>query len=526
MSPNARALLIVLGLVAPPLTLPAGEPLHVRIDRIIDTQAEAESISLAPLAEDAEFLRRVWLDFAGTIPSAEVAKAFLADPNPEKRARMIDQLLSAPTYADRMAEAFHAMLMERLGDGGEWISYLKRSFQANKPWDVMVREILRADASNESAKGAAYFLAKRLDKYGQNPVEYAALTRDVGRLFLGKDLRCAECHDHLFIEDYKQRDFQALHTFFMNTARAGEYEVIEKPTTKKTSFTSVFTKVPMETGPGLPGMAMLDLPMFKPGEEYLQPPDPKSKKPGVPKFSLLEALARTLPTATNSDFTRNSVNRLWFLLMGRGIVHPLDLHHSHNPPSHPELLDLLAKEFASHGFDIKWLLREMALTRVYQRSSRLPSTANPPPENRFAVALERRLSSDQLLASVLTATGVKESESPGLRAKFHKAFDNQPREPEDEISPSLKSTLFILNDESLLNLFQPRPGSLVERSSRWPDAAVAEELYIAILTRKPTAEESAAVLKVLARYHGEDRTQAIGRIAWALAASMEFAVNH
>lgn len=502
----------------------AAEPLHQRIDRIIESQAKKDGIALSPQADDGEFLRRAWLDFAGKIPPADVAKAFLADKSKDKRAKAIEQLLNGPDYAARMADAFNVMLMERMGEGAEWIKYLQASFAANKPWDAMVREILRADPKNEAAKGAGYFLAKRLDKYGQNPVEYSALTRDVGRLFLGKDLRCAECHDHLFIDDYKQKDFQGLHTFFMNTTRISEYEVGEKPTLKKTPFASVFTKVQMETGPALPGMVMIEIPQFKMGEEFLEKPDPKAKKAGVPKFSTLASIAEKLPIASNADFTRNSANRLWFILMGRGIVHPLDLHHSRNLASHPELLDLLAKEFAEKKFDVKYLFREIALSNAYQRSSQVAAGKDVPPEKSFAVALEKRLTSDQMLASVLTGLSMKES--TGLKAKFHKAFDNQAREPEDEITPSLKAALFVLHDESMLALFKPAAGNLIERAAKLDDAAVAEELYIAILTRTPSADEKAAVAKVLAKHTGDKRAEAIGRIAWALATSMEFGVNH
>src|SRR5262249_26833455 len=156
--------------------------------------------------------------------------------------------------------------------------------------------------------------------------------------------------------------------------------------------------------------------------------------------------------ATNKDFTRNAVNRVWFALMGRGLVHPLDLHHSHNPASHPELLNLLADEFSSHKFDLKWLVRELALTQTYQRSSLLPVGTEPPEPKYFAVALERRLTAEQLLAATIAATGTEAKQADALRPKFLKAFANQPREPEDEIAPSLKAALFVLHDAAVLEL--------------------------------------------------------------------------
>jgi hypothetical protein len=499
----------------------AADPLHVRIDALIDAKAKAAS----PPADDGEFLRRAYLDFVGTIPTADTARRFLDDQAPNKRAKLINELLADPRHARHMANQFHVALMERLGDHAEWTKYLERSFAGNKPWDQLVREVLRADPTDANARGASFFLAKRLENYGQNPVDYAGLTRDVGRLFLGRDLRCAECHDHLFIADYKQAHFQGLHTFFKNTVLVdvAAAEVGEKPTVEKSKFMSVFTKVEMATAPALPGGRMLDIPAFAKGQEYADPPARGKKGPGVPKFSTLKAISEELPTAKNRDFVRNAVNRFWFLLLGRGIVHPLDLHHGGNPPSHPALLDLLADEFVAHQFDVRFLLREIALTRAYQRGSVLPSGGGPADSKLFATALEKRLSAEQLLSAVTTATG--EAPTDALKAKFQKAFANQPRDPEDEVTPSLKGALFVLHDEAILGLLKAKPGNLVGRLAKVSDAAFAEGLYLAVLTRRPTADETATVEKVLTK-HAADRESAAAKLAWALLASMEFGVNH
>jgi hypothetical protein len=287
----------------------------------------------------------------------------------------------------------------------------------------------------------------------------------------------------------------------------------------------VFDKVPMATGPALPGGKMIEFPTFPKGMEFAEPPDRKTNSPGVPKFSTLAAVSEQLPRAENRDFTRNMANRLWFVLMGRGLVHPLDMHHSQNPGLHPELLGLLADEFAAHKFDIKWLLRELALTKTYQRSSLLPAGAEPPGERHFATALEKRLSAEQLLASVVVATGADPKAAEPLRPKFLKAFANQPREPEDEVAPSLKAVLFLLHDTAVLDLLKPGAGNLVDRLTKVPGEQVAEELYLAVLSRRPTAEESATVAKLLQKHAGQ-RPEAVGRLAWALLASMEFGVNH
>lgn len=481
----------------------SAEPLHVRIDELIATKANP--------ADDAEFLRRVTLDLAGTIPTSDETKRFLADPSPNKRTNRIDVLLNSPTYAPRMANLFHVMWMERLGDSPEWTKYLTDSFANNKPWDAMAREMLRADG----ADGSSFFLAKRLENYGQNPVDYSGLTRDVGRLFLGKNFQCCECHDHLTVDEYKQQHFQGLHAFLRNAylADAKTMRVAEKPTVDKVAFASVFTKAPMMTAPALPGGEMVEIPSFKKGEEFAEKPDRKTNNPGVPKFRTLAALAEKLPTPENKDFARNFVNRAWFLFLGRGLVHPLDLHHKDNPASQPAVLDLLAKEFVEHKFDIRWLVREIALSQAYQRSSL-----------GAAAAFEKRLTAEQLFASVMAATESKPNDP--LKAKFVKAFANPPREPEDEIAPSLKAALFLLHDKDVLELLKPKAGNLVDRLAKIEKSeAIAEELYLAVLSRKPTADEIMTAKSFLTK-RTDRKADAIGKLAWALLASTEFGVNH
>ena len=507
--------------------------LPARIDTMIHDRAKGKAFS--PLADDAEFLRRVTLDLAGRIPSATEARAFLDDRATEKRTRRIDALLAGAEYPRRMQELFHVMFVERLGDRADWNDYLRESFRTNRPWDAMARDMLRG--SPEKA-GASFFLSKRLENYGQNPVDYANLARDIGRLFLGKDLRCAQCHDHLFIKDYKQADFQGLFGFVQNAylADAAKGLVGEKPTLGKMKFVSVFGKLEQTTGPRLPSRKELTIPVVKKGDEYIKPPDPKTRAPGVLRFSPLEELAREVPQSP--DFSRNIVNRLWWAMMGRGLVHPLDLHHADNPASHPELLGLLAKEFVEHKYDIKWLLRQLALTKTYQRSSRMPEGVTKVDPALFLTAAEKRLSAEQLLWATLEATGMSERITKAsikgkgkgavhplelARTQFVRAFAGPRREPEDEFAPSLRGALFLLNEPAILAWFDPQPGNLVERLGKVADDKLAEELYLSVLTRRPDPEEIALVAATL---KGKDRTRAIGRLAWALVASTEFAVNH
>jgi hypothetical protein len=479
------------------------------------------------------------LDIAGRIPSAHEAREFLNDSDSDKRVKLIDRLLAGTDYPRRMQELAHVMLMERRGDNPDWLAFLKASFEANKPLDRLVREILNPDPKSEPTRGAGFFYAKRPEKYGENPVDYPGLTRDVGRLFLGVDLQCAQCHDHLFVTDYKQKDFQGLFAFFLNTALRTDVKfpaVNEKVLTQKLEFQSVFKKEKKETAPRVPGQDEIEIPAFEKGQEFAEPPDRKANFPGTPKFSPLAKLAEQLPARDNAAFGRNLANRLWFVMMGRGLVHPLDLHHSENPPSHPELLDLLARQFAAHNFDAKWLLHELALTETYQRSSRLPDGVDDSPPELFLAANEKYMSAEQLLWSVLQATGGDTaSEKPllpsgvtleKLREKFVKAFANPPGDPEGDFAPSLRAALFVLNDSAVLECLTPQPGNLIDRLSRLSDSnQLADELYLSLLTREPSADERTELAEYLAK-NVDRRSAALANLAWGLLASTEFCVNH
>lgn len=528
----------------------AEKPLHQRIDELIIAGAGDQG---APLSGDAEFLRRVYLDLAGRIPTRDEALAFLKDESPDKRARLIDRLLAGPEYPRRMTELFNVILMERRGENDEWTKFLRTAFESNKPWDQMARDLLHPDADNEEARGAAYFLTARLVSEGaMAAVDVPSLTRDVGRLLAGKDLQCAQCHDHLSIDDYKQKDFQGLHAIFMNIQARRDVQfpaVSEKLMAKKHEFMSVFIQEQEETGPVVPGKGEVEIEVFPEGEQFAVEPDKKKRIAGVPKFSPLSRLAEGLAAAENEVFTRNITNRLWFVMMGRGLVHPLDEHHSANPPSHPELLDVLASEFAAHKFDIKWLLREMALSETYQRTSVIPDGQESPPPEKFLLALEKRLSAEQLLWSTLQATGemaryvpnasgqaddsAKAKDKPEanlkkLRDAFVKMYANPPAEPEVEFGPSVKGALFSLNNEELLALFQRRDGNLIDHlANLTDDGQVVDALFMTILSRPPDEADRQDVLQILKEHpDGDERIDALSQLAWALWASNEFSINH
>ncbi len=177
-------------LACPPLLATGG--VHPLIDALIETVAAKSQTPLSHTASDSEFFRRIHLDLVGSIPSAQETRAFLADTNSTKRAALIDRLLADPRFPTRIAEALDVQWMERRGEDDNWIRFLTQAFTEDRPLNTLVREILRPDFTDETKKGAAFFLTKRLEKVGQQETDYPGLTRDVGRLFLGVDLQCAQ----------------------------------------------------------------------------------------------------------------------------------------------------------------------------------------------------------------------------------------------------------------------------------------------------------------------------------------------
>lgn len=550
--------------------IPAQTPLHEEIDRAI---TERLTVAPAPIASDAQFVRRVYLDLVGVIPTSDKARRFLEDPDENKREHLIDRLLESPLYARHMQAVFDVMWMERRGGGrvpaAEWQEYLRRSFSENKPFDELALEILGADGVDVQLRPAARFY---LDREGETNL----LTRDVARLFFGMDFQCAQCHDHPLVDDYEQRDYYGLYAFlnrsfiFHDKKQKRDYlaEKAEGDVTYKSVFDPETTN---QTRPHLPGTEEIEEPQFEEGQAYVVAPADDVRP--VPKFSRRAKLAEMATSGQDSNFNRNIVNRLWALLMGRGLVHPVGLHHSENPPSHPELLERLAAAFVTDGSDIKAFLRQLALSETYQRSGELPEGVTPeqlPPES-FGAALLKPLSPEQLAWSVMQATGTRRQRDATAREKlrtddprffeileadakrraiketmieqtvfdqlkgsvggFVSLFGALPGEPESDYTYTVQQALFMANGQPVQSWLEPQgsgpSGNLVARLQALEDtAALAEELYLSVLSRRPAPDEEVDIGSYLETRGEAERTAVLKELVWALLASTEFRFNH
>jgi hypothetical protein len=351
---------------------PAPPSLHERIDALVESGGAGP---VGPLASDADFLRRAYLDLNGTIPDAATARAFLDDPAANKREVLIDRLLARPQFARHMSRVFDVMLMERRPEKSipvaEWQAYLHKSFAGGKPLDQLLREILGADGADPATRPAARF-------YLDREADANLLARDVGRLFFGRDMQCAQCHDHPLVDDYLQSDYYGLLAFVNRGVLFTDKDkkvFYAETADGEVNYKSVFTGDARDhVVPKLPQGAPVSEPLLNPEEQYVVAPD-KEVRP-VPKYSRRAQLSATATSGTSAAFNCNWANRLWSLLLGRGLVHPLDMHHSGNPAVQSQLLALLTDELARMKFDTKAFVRELALTRAYQRSSEMPRPAD------------------------------------------------------------------------------------------------------------------------------------------------------
>jgi hypothetical protein len=361
---------ILISLIARVTVLAEDQPLHALIDARMAPQAGLAATSCS----DAEFLRRVSLDLNGMPPTADEARAFIADTGPDKRVKLIDRLFASPHYARHMANTFDLMLMERRANthvsADEWKAWLVKCFRENKAWNVMAREIIEANGADPATRPAARFA---LDRASDPNV----ITRDVGRIFFGRDMQCAQCHDHPLVNDYLQSDYQGLLAFLnpsyalASTVNGAAATVQAERAGGDVTFQSVFVGTPRRTGARTPDCIMIEEPLLLPGDEYVASPAIANVGP-VPKYSRRTKLAEQATNGSNEAFNRNIANRLWAHMFGRGLVYPADMQHPDNAAADPELLHQLATRLAAMNFDMRAFIREIALSNTYQRSFDVP----------------------------------------------------------------------------------------------------------------------------------------------------------
>lgn len=496
------------------------------IDQLLEARFVQEQVVAAPPAEDAEFLRRVWLDVAGKIPPVTTLREFQEATRPDKRERMVESLLEGPASLRHFSRLWRKVLLPETETSLEqrffvpaFESWLRQRLFQNVPYDQLVREILELTVDPRQAANPfqpqpelnplGFYQAKEL-----KPENLAAAT---ARMFLGVRLECAQCHDHPF-DDWKQEQFWGYAAFFAGLNRPdGQMQMGDQGEPIFESLGARELAIPLKDKAVFPTWF-----------------DGERAEVG-PRQSPRKVLASWMVSGENPYFARALVNRLWGHFFGQGLVDPIDDFTAENPPSHPELLDLLARRFVEQGYDLRLLIRAMTATRAYQRTSRQtdPSQATPRLFSRMQV---KGLSPDQIFDSIAQATGIIETDAapmfPGqeapARESFLAAFNNSHDSPV-ETQTTILQALQLMNGDFMARATDPADSQTLSAIIEFPlqtHADRVETLFLATLGRLPSATEREKMLRhVESGGPTGDWREALGDLFWALLNSSEFLFN-
>jgi hypothetical protein len=514
--------------------LPAETPIANAIDRYIDARLQQEGITPAPAADDANLLRRLTLDLAGRIPTVAEIDAYLASTDQNKKAQLVDRLLTAPSFARHQADEFDVMLMN--DTQGSVRDYLAKALAEDRSWDRIFREVVLTDEKDPKQKGAAEFVKQRVRDLDQ-------LTNDVSTIFFGVNVSCAKCHDHPLVHDWKQDHFYGMKSFFSRTFDNGgylaehEYGVVKfktKSGIERQARLMFLTGKTVEAS----GMKEPSNDEQRKEKERLEGFKKRRTPPPLPKFSARAQLVDlALQPGQRDFFARSIVNRLWLRLFGYGLVMPVDQMHSENPPSHPELLDWLARDTVGHRYDLRRLIRGMVLSRAYGRSSRWEGSQTPPPQL-FAVARVRPLRPMALAVALRLATTDPASFAPTLKPEEFdrrlqglegsaRGFTRMFEQPGDSFQVGISEALLFSNSDRFLKEFLADGGDrLVGRLKQLQDPKAVIETAVRTVLSRPARPEEIPLLQGYLSQRKDRKVAACRQVVWALLASPEFRFNY
>jgi hypothetical protein len=455
-----------------------------------------------------------------------------------------------------MREIFDTVLMERRGREWEtrrndqkWFAFLEDAFARNRPWNEVVRDLIVARPDLAEERGAVWYLYER-----QNNAQ--AIAESLAPVVFGVQVKCAQCHDHMVAREIKQAHYWGMVAAFN---RSKNVDTPKGPGVAESAiggFVS-FANLKKESQPALLTFfndRTIDEQRPKEGEKetdapelYIVPPGkqtepsdnrpqrrrrqaaPKADEVALPKFSRRAAFADAV-TKDNPLLARAMVNRVWAMLFGRGLVHPVDLMDSKHPASHPELLNWLSRDFERSGYDVKRLIRTLCNTKAYQLDSRPARRGNAKaPAETFARALDKPLSAEQLLRTLVVATGNpadKDGKIAGLseRELRHAFIAQFPDLFPAEYNATLAQAMFFSNSPLFDQLLSPRGDNLAARLAAEKNAeARVRRAFEAVFAREPDREE----LRECAAYLAARSPEAgVKQLLWAMLSSAEFQLNH
>ena len=503
-----------------------GEPSGT-IDALVFAKLKALRINPSPVCDDSVFLRRAFLDAIGRLPEPAEARAFLESTDSAKRDKLIDRLVERPDFADFWALKWADLLRNEekaMGEKGSWVlqRWLRDELARDVPLDAMVRKIVTGLGSTWQNPPASFHRTNR---------DPTAAAESVGQVFLGIRLQCARCHNHPF-DVWTQDDYYGLAAFFANIARK------QPSDSRKDRLDS--HEIGGDETIYLSGRPQMVQPRTG---VVLQPKSlngPSTDRAAGDNENALERLADWL-TRKNPQFSRNLANRVWFHLLGRGIVDPVDDFRESNPPSNPALLDAVTAQFEANDMRLKPLVGWIMKSRTYQLSA-TPGPTNAGDLANFSHSVVRLLSAEVLLDAISQVVAVPERfpHAPGaLRAAqlpgasggvaFLKTFGKPDRlltcECERSESTTLSQAFQMINGETVRRKLEMRSNRIGEAlDAGRSDVEILDEIYLAALAREPTQNERTAMTAHIRR--GQDRRKAWEDVVWALLNSKEFLLRH
>jgi hypothetical protein len=513
-----KAVAARIAVVAQPLADYPRTPRNNFIDDLVFAKLRRLNIVPSPLSSDSEFLRRVYLDAIGVLPTLAETQEFLASRDTNKRAELIDRLIARPEFAavwaTRFADLFRTGLLDQGHKGGRLMyNWLRKSVMEDKPYNQFATELL-------TASGQLKFNATANFYYITEFSEPENIATNISQVFLGIRLECARCHNHPW-EKWTQDDFWGFAAFFGRMGIKDTYENDESQVLLKIKGEVIHPKTKKPIGP-----------------KYLDGP---TAQEGLDE-DIREKLAAWITAPGNPWFSRAIVNRVVKHYLGRGLVEPVDDFRVTNPASNQALLDALAKDFVANGYHLKHLARLILNSRVYQLSSE-PNQTNRGDQINYSHYYVRRLMAEQLADSITQVTGIPEKypghmlgtramEIPqGAPSYFLATFGRmKAREVicDRDSQPDMAQAMHLISGETLLRQTTAKNGNL----DRWlADSSLSNEdvvrrMFLAALVREPNSREMATALVPLSAKGGESRRQAFEDVLWSIFNAKEFLFNH
>ncbi|MDB5310970.1 MAG: hypothetical protein JWO38_5172 [Gemmataceae bacterium] len=501
----------------PPVTdIPAFKPNNY-VDELALAKWKKLGLRPSPVCDDTTFVRRVTIDLCGRLPTPAETRTFLDDLSADKRAKLVDKLLDSPDYPAYFAMKWGGILRNSNLAGASQAAvafhhWLKDMIARNRPYDEFVRGVVAAAGEWQDAPAVNWLWQNRDDQLHQ-------VTADVAQVFLGVRLQCAKCHHHPY-ERWGQADYYGLAGFF---TRLGRKSFGEPP--------PYYASASPTTGERDP------LTEKTPEPKYLDGPIGKFSPDEDPRHALVDWMAKP----ENPFFARALVNRMWGHFLGRGLYHEVDDLRDTNPPSNPDLLDALAKDFVGHRFDVKHVIRTILNSRVYQLSAD-PTDDNKNDRQNFARYYARRLPAEVFLDAVNASCGTKGGFSgvsvnaraidlphEGFGSYFLDTFDRPKRvtvcECERSTGATLGQVLLLANSDEIENKIGEGNGRVAKlMKDKKPAKEIVAELYLTAYSRPPTSVELNRTLDYIAT--AADKHKAVEDVLWAILNSKEFMFNH